>query len=66
VAAGTKRYHQVELGNARHAVMHDDRTLVATGRSADATAILIALQNLLPQAAEVFLILPLQGVTGRT
>jgi hypothetical protein len=42
---------------ARDAVMDSDRSLVATGSLADAASVLIPFQNLLTQAAEVFLIL---------
>jgi hypothetical protein len=37
--------------------MNRDRPLIATGSLADAASVLIPLQNLLTQAAKVFLIL---------
>jgi hypothetical protein len=55
-----ERNHQVQNRLARNAVMNSDRSLVATGSLADAASVLISLQNLLSQTAEVFLILTLE------
>jgi hypothetical protein len=41
-------------------VMDSDRPLIATGSLADAASVLIPLQDLLSQTAEVFLILTLE------
>jgi hypothetical protein len=40
--------------------MDSDRPLIATGSLTDAASVLISLQNLLSQTAEVFLILTLE------
>jgi hypothetical protein len=55
-----ERNHQVQNRLARNAVMNSDRSLDATGSLADAASVLISLQNLLSQTAEVFLILTLE------
>ena len=60
MTARTERDHQVQNRLARNAVMNSDRAFVTTGSLADAASILISLQNLLAQTAEVFLILMLE------
>jgi hypothetical protein len=47
-------------------MMHDDGSFAPTRGSAYATTVAVALQDSLTQAAEVFLILPLECVTRRT
>ena len=46
--------------------MDSDRPLIATGSLADAASVLIPLQDLLSQTAEVFLILTLERIAGWT
>lgn len=46
--------------------MDSDRPLIATGSLADAASVLIPLQNLLSQTAEVLLILTLERIAGWT
>jgi hypothetical protein len=46
-------------------MMHDNRTLSATGGSADPATVVVSFKNLFPEASEVFLILPLERVAGR-
>ncbi len=46
-------------------MMDDDRSLAAPGSSTHATTVSVALQNLLTQAAEIFIVLALQCVAGR-
>jgi len=60
MTARAERDHQVQYRLARNAVMDSDRPLIATGSLADAASVLIPLQNLLSQTAEVFLILTLE------
>jgi hypothetical protein len=47
-------------------MMHHDRSLAPTRGSAYSTTVALALQDSLTEAAEVFLILPLECVTRRT
>jgi hypothetical protein len=47
-------------------MMHHDGSLAPTGGSAYTTTVAVALQDSLTEAAEVFLILPLECVTRRT
>jgi hypothetical protein len=47
-------------------MMHHDRSLAPTRGSAYPTTVAVALQDSLTEAAEVFLILPLECVTRRT
>jgi hypothetical protein len=60
MTARTERDHQVQNRLAGNAVMDSDRPLIATGSLADAASVLIPLQDLLSQTAEVFLILTLE------
>jgi hypothetical protein len=60
MTARAERDHQVQNRLARYPVMNRDRPLTATGSLADAASVLIPLQNLLSQTAEVFLILTLE------
>jgi hypothetical protein len=46
--------------------MHNDRPLVPARSVTDPAAIAVSLQYGLAQAAEILLILPFQGVAGRT
>ena len=46
-------------------MVHRDRPLVAAGRSAAPAEIAVPLQNALPQAAEMSLVLPAERVAGR-
>ena len=45
-------------------MMNHNRALSPAGRSASPAAIAVSLEHLLPQTAEVDLILPLERVTG--
>ena len=47
-------------------MVHHDRSLAPTRGSAYPTTVAVALQDSLTEAAEVFLILPLECVTRRT
>ncbi len=47
-------------------MMHHDQALSASGSSADAAAIAVSSEHLLPQTAEIFLILPLERVARGT
>ena len=47
-------------------MMHHDRSLAPTRRSAYPTTVAVALPDSLTETAEVFLILPLECVTRRT
>ncbi len=47
-------------------MMHPDRALPASGSSTDAAAIAVSSEHLLPQTAEIFLILPLERVARGT
>ena len=47
-------------------MMHHDRALSASGSSADAAAIAVSSEHLLPQTAEIFIILPLERVARGT
>jgi len=60
MTARTERDHQVQNRLARNAVMNGDGALITTGSLADAASVLIPLQDLLSQTAEVFLILTLE------
>ena len=60
MTARAERDHQIQYRLARNAVMDSDRPLIATGSLADAASVLIPLQDLLSQTAEVFLILTLE------
>jgi hypothetical protein len=62
----TKRNHQVEQGLSGDAMMDNDRALPPPGSATDTAAMTVAFQNLLSQAAEIFVVLPFQGITGGT
>ena len=64
VASRTKRDHQMQHRSPRLAMVNDDRPLVPTRSPADAAAVAVPLQDDLPQAVEVRLILPAQRVAG--
>jgi hypothetical protein len=47
-------------------MVNDDGTLISARRITHSTAVAIALQHLLPQSAEILLVLSFEGVAGRT
>ena len=65
VTAWAERDHQIQYGFPRNPMVDDDGAFVPTGSVTHPATLPIALQNSLPQTAEVLLILPLECVTGR-
>jgi len=55
-----------QLQSARYPMMHHNRAFSASGSSADSAAIAVPSEHLLPHAAEIFLILPLERVARGT
>jgi len=55
-----ERDHPTQNRFARDVVMDSDRPLIATGSLTDSASVLIPIQNLLSQTAEVFLVLTLE------
>jgi hypothetical protein len=66
MTARAERDHQIQNRFARDAVMDNDRPLIATGSLTDSASVLIPFQNLLTEAAEVFLILTLERIASWT
>jgi hypothetical protein len=66
MATGAERNHQVQNRFTGHPMMDGDRPLIAARCSADPAAVAVALQDRFPETSEMLLILPLQGVAGRT
>jgi hypothetical protein len=66
MAGGTERDHQLQNGPSRHAVMHDDGSLVPARGSTQSAAVPVALQDHFTKAAEVRFILPAERVADGT
>ena len=66
VTGRTERDHQVKDRLARYPMVNDYGALVPPGSVAHAATVPVTLQNLLPQAGEVFIILPFERVAGCT
>ena len=65
MAGWAKRDHEVKERLSGNAMMDHDGPLATPGRSAHTTTVSVALQDLLTQAAEIFIVLALQCVAGR-
>jgi hypothetical protein len=65
MASEAKSNHQAQDRDTGLAMMDDNRAFASARSSAHPTAIAVALQHRLPQAAEIFLILALEGVARR-
>jgi hypothetical protein len=66
MTTGTKRQHQAHHRFAGHPMMHNDGPFIAARGVTNTTAIAVTFQDRFAQTTEVFFILPLQRVAGRT
>ena len=66
MAGWTQRDHQLKPGPPRPAMVYDDCTLIPARRAAGPATVTVPFENLLPEAAEVLLILPAKRVAGCT
>ena len=62
MAARAKRNHQGQHRLAGHPMMHDHLPFASPRSVADAATIAVTLKNCLPQAPEIFGVLPLEAV----
>ncbi|NYF91481.1 hypothetical protein HDF08_003583 [Edaphobacter lichenicola] len=56
----------MKFGYSWYAMMNNDGTFASPRSTANTAAITISFQDLLSQPAKIFVVLPFQGVAGRT
>lgn len=66
MARWAKRDHQLQLRAARNTMVNDHAALPCSGRIAHPAAIPVPFQHCFPETAEMFLVLPAEGVAGGT